>query len=294
MSGSEFEELCCDLLSELGFTNIIRQASGTQFGFDISADKKKRHKPERWIFECKKYSSRVPLKEISNKLLWADTQRDIHCFVIISNAALSNDLNKLLSSYRRRYYVLAWSDQVFTRLLFSCPQTFSVWFPKCPPVQGVSAKRFLAEECSRFRDEPTLSDLITPDEETYKVKIKIRKNSPGDSSFFVVLLDSRNRKIANLKVRRGKELELSLTPDLKGKRIRVCYDFYPFACTVGAGIGIEEIILDENDLTLPSTTLLEEFKRQADIVNAKLKAKEPLSDLGLGGVIFVPHQSNNT
>jgi Restriction endonuclease. len=291
ITGSDFEKLCCDLVEELGFTNIRRQASGTQFGFDLAADRKKKRKNEYWFFECKKYSSRVPLKEISNKLLWAETQKDIHCFVIVSNAELSNDLHKLLASYRRRYYVLTWSGQVFQRLLVSCPQTYSKWFPNCLREGGVSPKRFLSEECARFQDEPTLSDLVSPDEEKFKVKIKIGKDSPGDSSFSVVLLDFRNRKIAKLKVRRGKEVELILMADLKGERIRVWYDFYPTACMAGPQIGIEEIQIDEDYLHLPSPAFLQEFNRQWDIVNQKIKAKEPLGNIS--GTVFVPMQSGD-
>jgi len=115
----DFEELCAELLTSIGFINVRRQGSGTQSGHDIAAELPLSDRLESWFFECKRYARTIPLKEISNKLLWADTVESLDYFVIISNAQLANDFRQLISMPSRRpYKVLAWTGPVFRRLLF--------------------------------------------------------------------------------------------------------------------------------------------------------------------------------
>lgn len=253
MKSDEFEILCFDLVKEIGFINTVRQTSGSQFGYDISADRTQKGTIQKWVFECKKYTySRVPIKEVSSKLLWADNQPQLHCFVLVSNVEISNDLRHFLDSHHQGYYILAWTGGVFLKLLSSCPRAFNKWFAKCPKPRFLSAQQFLSEECSRFWDEQTLSEQETPDTKKFDLTLRVRQESPGDPDFRLVILDERKRRIADFSVQKGAETRISISNEFKKKRVLIWYDFYPNAFTPGYNVTFEELRLSRNKYLIPS------------------------------------------
>lgn len=80
---TQFEELCYDLLRELGFTKLIWRKGTTlngspaDQGRDIEAIHP-RHEvdgstsEERWFVECKQYKQGVPPQAIQGALAWAE------------------------------------------------------------------------------------------------------------------------------------------------------------------------------------------------------------------------------
>jgi hypothetical protein len=85
----EFEELCFDLLMKYQFHDIIWHQGSADDGRDIEAmytviNSLIGRYTEKWFFECKFYSSGVPMNEMVSKIGWATAHRVQH-FVLITN-----------------------------------------------------------------------------------------------------------------------------------------------------------------------------------------------------------------
>src|SRR5437660_3438376 len=70
--GKLLEKVVERALQDLGFQNVRRQLSGSQFGFDIVALRKsERGEPgEVWKFECKNLKVPITVNDIAPKLIW--------------------------------------------------------------------------------------------------------------------------------------------------------------------------------------------------------------------------------
>lgn len=90
LSPDLFEELCFDLLDELGFKQLVWRQGGPDDGRDIQGIK-----PvdagltdpfeEIWFFECKRHKNGVPPAELNSKIAWADADKPHHYVFFISS-----------------------------------------------------------------------------------------------------------------------------------------------------------------------------------------------------------------
>lgn len=242
----DFEEMCADLITELGFVNVRRQGGGTQFGHDIAAELIA-ERVESWHFECKRYARTVPLKEISNKLLWADTVESLDYFVVMSNAQISNDFRQLISMPSPRpYRILAWTGPVFRRLLTACSSSKQV------PAGEATPAAFLAEQ--RGYSLGNTNFLAHTDEGSMTITVRRARNTPGDDPCYAVIKDYAGNVIMRIKLKRGRKIHLQLPKEALGKPVRVWYDFHPYAMLARHYPDRENIVLAP-DLLLPSENL---------------------------------------
>ena len=87
LSPTQFEELCFDLLMELGFRKLVWRQGGSDSGRDIQRTREvtpglTEPFEETWFFECKKYERGVPPESLHSKIAWADAERPKHLVFI--------------------------------------------------------------------------------------------------------------------------------------------------------------------------------------------------------------------
>lgn len=82
---------------------------------------------------------------------------------------------------------------------------------------------------------------------------------PTSSYFYVTAYDSRDRIITRFRARKGRQIELTLTTDLKGEVVRFFYDFFPDACMAGSQLGADKVVLGQDYLILPTPSMVDEF-----------------------------------
>lgn len=111
LSDVEFESLCYDLLSEMGFINISwRKGTGltsspSDRGRDIECylpreDIDGTSYLEKWFVECKHYEKGVPPDKIQGALTWSMSERP-HKLLIIASNFLSNPAKDFIENYKR-------------------------------------------------------------------------------------------------------------------------------------------------------------------------------------------------
>jgi HJR/Mrr/RecB family endonuclease len=88
LSPKQFEELCFDLLMELGFRKLIWRQGGADSGRDIQGTREVTSElldpfEETWFFECKRYENGVPPEALNSKIVWADAERPKHLVFIM-------------------------------------------------------------------------------------------------------------------------------------------------------------------------------------------------------------------
>ncbi len=86
----QFEELCFDLLDELGFKRLVWRQGGADDGRDIQGVREISPRivepyEETWFFECKRYEKGVPPDDLSSKVTWADAEKPKHLVFLISS-----------------------------------------------------------------------------------------------------------------------------------------------------------------------------------------------------------------
>lgn len=108
--GKLLEKVIERALQDLGFQNVRRQLSGSQFGFDIVALRKSesREPGEVWKFECKNIKAPITVHDIAPKLIWNFGQSVIDRFVIVSTSEPNNDLHQLLSNHSFSMPIVLW------------------------------------------------------------------------------------------------------------------------------------------------------------------------------------------
>ena len=123
--GNIFEDLCCRLISAMGFTDVYRR-SGYQNGRDIDA----KCDGKVWAFECKRGRDAVNSEKTIYKFAQIDILHDNlkpDYFVILSNASTRSVLRDIVrhksQSHDARYKIFIWandgSDKLFNRILLS-------------------------------------------------------------------------------------------------------------------------------------------------------------------------------
>lgn len=109
LSPSKFEELCFDLLMELGFRKLIWRKGGADSGRDIQGTREVSSglvEPfeETWFFECKRYEDGVPPEALHSKIAWADAERPKHLVFFISSHVTNNARTWLEAITRDKFY----------------------------------------------------------------------------------------------------------------------------------------------------------------------------------------------
>jgi len=134
LSPDEFEELCYDLLCDLGFKNINwrkgtgRASSPADSGRDIEAERERVDEVdqsvsiERWFIECKHYKRGIPAKDLQNALAWATSERPDVLLIVASNF-LSNSAKDHLRSYKTKnapsFRIRTWERPTLEKLVAS-------------------------------------------------------------------------------------------------------------------------------------------------------------------------------
>lgn len=109
LSPTQFEELCFELLMELGFRKLIWRQGGADNGRDIQGTREVTSgilKPfeETWFFECKRYEGGVPPEALNSKIAWADAERPKHLVFFISSYISNNARTWLDTISRDKFY----------------------------------------------------------------------------------------------------------------------------------------------------------------------------------------------
>ena len=150
LDDTEFEELCFDLLKELGFVNVdwrkgtALPSSPADGGRDIEAqlertdiDGSKRF--ENWFIDCKHYKKGVPPEKLQGLITWSQAERpDVALFIasgFLSNPAKDN-LRDYENNNRPPFRIKYWErptlenlatghEDLIRRYLFDVPRTES-------------------------------------------------------------------------------------------------------------------------------------------------------------------------
>jgi len=91
----QFEELCFDLLMKYQYHDMIWHQGSADAGRDIEAlvtvvNPLLGTYVEKWFFECKFYTSGVPMVELVSKIAWAEANKVKH-FVLMTNTHPTKD-----------------------------------------------------------------------------------------------------------------------------------------------------------------------------------------------------------
>ena len=135
-----FEQLCYELVLELGFSNVRWRGPGPDGGRDIEAewyftDPSGHLCRENWYIECKFYTGSVPFSEIEPKLLAASANsRDF--LLVITSSVLSNgcldSVNTWLDSRNGRLRFRYWNGIDLSSRILGIPSVCKKYFPAIP------------------------------------------------------------------------------------------------------------------------------------------------------------------
>lgn len=141
LDSTMFEELCFDILTKKGFTNISwrkgtgKKSSPADSGRDISATLLKKEfdgseKLERYFFECKHYLEGVPPTAIESALSWASAERPDYLIIVSSNF-LSNPCKDYIDDYKENnrpaFEIRTWENKVLEVFLSDMPDICAKW-----------------------------------------------------------------------------------------------------------------------------------------------------------------------
>jgi len=148
----KFEQLCRDLIVAMEYSDVIWRQGGGDSGRDIEATLKRKHpdgithSTEKWFFECKKYSSGISVRDIDDKINWANAERADY-LAFMSNSYLTNPCREYCKKEMetKRLKILEWTDLKFRDILFGFPDLCDYYFDKIPPRNNWK-KPFVNEE----------------------------------------------------------------------------------------------------------------------------------------------------
>jgi hypothetical protein len=128
---TQFEELCFDLLHELGFVNVDwrkgtnKKGSPSDRGRDLvaaleRADVDGHVYHETWFVDCKHYKKGVPPEALQGLMTWADAERP-DTVLVMASGFLSNPAKDWLVQYRRNrspaFRIRYWERPTIERLV---------------------------------------------------------------------------------------------------------------------------------------------------------------------------------
>ncbi len=136
LTPEEFEELSYELIDAQGFTNLRWFRGGGDRGKDITAEMVEK-KPgfttitTKWCFQCKRYKTGIPVKELTQALEWVVAE-GFEYFVVISNSQLTPDCKDFVKKKETqgKLKIFEWTDKKFQKILFRFPHIVEIFFPK--------------------------------------------------------------------------------------------------------------------------------------------------------------------
>lgn len=122
--GEILELVLEDALKDAGFFGVRRQLSGSQHGFDVTAQRISPldGRQEVWVFECKNLSRPINVKDVAPKLVWYYGKAAIDRFVIVGTSAISNDLDQMLKQHQFSMQIGVWTDDDLEELIERSPK----------------------------------------------------------------------------------------------------------------------------------------------------------------------------
>lgn len=122
--GDLLERVLEEALPDLGFEAVHRQASGTQFGFDLIAHRPLGggKQPEVWKFECKNLARRLSVADVAPKLVWHIKPATLDRLVFVDLRGPSNDLRQLLESNPLSVPIELWSGACLASRVLQSPR----------------------------------------------------------------------------------------------------------------------------------------------------------------------------
>ena len=130
----KFEELCFELIYESGYSQISWRQGGSDSGRDIQASLRVNNKlvdqvTEKWFFECKRYTSGVPVSELQSKIAWADAEKPDHILFFISSY-LSNSTKEWITKIAptKSYKIHILDGKNIEKLLINYPNLIRRFF----------------------------------------------------------------------------------------------------------------------------------------------------------------------
>jgi len=90
LDGKQFEELCYDLLSKMGYHSITWKQGGSDNGRDIECYYTMNNPMlgclvDKWFVECKNHTSAINVDDLNSKLAWASAEKPNHLLIIVSS-----------------------------------------------------------------------------------------------------------------------------------------------------------------------------------------------------------------
>jgi hypothetical protein len=116
--GKLLELIVEDIFKDLNFSNVRRQKSGSQYGYDVIAYKDN----ECWKAECKNLNEDVRINDIAPKLVWHIDSVAVNRFIIVSLNGISNDLHRLLEQRLFSFSIEIWCGEFLMKLISESPR----------------------------------------------------------------------------------------------------------------------------------------------------------------------------
>jgi len=217
ISPTQFEELCYDLLHELGFSDLswrkgtALNASPSDQGRDIEANYIKKEvdgflNVEKWFVECKHYKEGVPPTALQGALAWAESTTP-HTLLIVASGFLSNPAKEFIKEYKRNrnppFRIKIWENPDLQRMLAGRAKILNK-FHIAPPSPHID---ILHPGHKKFIIHPPLNTL------PYFIKIlESLDSTKRDSWFFTSYLHIINPEMAEPSSGDQCMAELSKTP----------------------------------------------------------------------------------
>ena len=110
--GNLLESILKDILQADNFYNVRIQKKGSQFGFDLFANKQNGIKTENWKFECKNLKTKVNVDNFAPKIIWHLNSHTIDKFVLVTILDISNDLFHLLETIKFSFPIEIWTADI--------------------------------------------------------------------------------------------------------------------------------------------------------------------------------------
>jgi DNA-binding TFAR19-related protein (PDSD5 family) len=134
LSDEKFEEMCFELLLQIGYERLIWRQGGADNGRDIEGYLETSNPlvgkiTEKWFFECKRYEKGLPPEKIDSKIAWANAEQPQHLTIIISSY-LTNNARTWLEKIElgKPYSVHIIEGKQLKQLLLNYPATISSYF----------------------------------------------------------------------------------------------------------------------------------------------------------------------
>jgi hypothetical protein len=148
LTGRQFEQLCRDLLVATGFTELDWLKGGSDEGRDLEGTIE--NQGLKWFFECKRYSRGIAVKDIADKVAWAEAEK-ADVLVILSNSHLTPSAKRWLKKRNdQRVSVLNWTDSVFELLCYSFPDVLAKHLSPLTTPESLCSGSFINEVLAPF------------------------------------------------------------------------------------------------------------------------------------------------